>query len=105
MAWGHPSIAADAALVTSELATNALLHGSISDRYIRVELSLQGKLLRVSVTDPKGERRPRLRQPASDERYGRGLHIVYALSQCWDVTDRTVGKTVWADLALPTDSP
>lgn len=34
--WGHPGIAVNLALLTSELCTNALLHGCIRDRLSRV---------------------------------------------------------------------
>src|SRR2546426_432974 len=35
--WGHPGVAGDAALLASELCTNALLHGCLRDRLFRVE--------------------------------------------------------------------
>ncbi|MEU9298968.1 ATP-binding protein [Streptomyces sp. NPDC048269] len=100
VAWGQPGLAPDVALLTSELTTNALLHGSVRDRYLRVEVELGGAVLRIAVTDPKGERRPEPRAARDDEQYGRGLHIVSLLSQRWGASDRVVGKTVWAELAL-----
>ncbi|MFJ7270579.1 ATP-binding protein [Streptomyces sp. NPDC099050] len=103
VAWGRPELAADAALLTSELATNALLHGSVRDRYFRVEVRLTGAALRIEVTDPKGERRPEPRAAADDDQFGRGLHIVDALAQRWGASDRLVGKTVWAE--LPRNGP
>ncbi|MEV6954130.1 ATP-binding protein [Streptomyces sp. NPDC051183] len=98
VAWGQPDLAADAALLTSELTTNALLHGSLWDRYLRVEVQRTGAVLRIEVTDPKGERRPEPRAAADDDQFGRGLHIVDALSKRWGSTDRVVGKTVCAEL-------
>ncbi|MEW2412392.1 ATP-binding protein [Streptomyces sp. NPDC046866] len=100
VAWGQPGAAADLALLTSELTTNALLHGALRERYLRVEVRLTGAVLRVEVTDPKGERWPVPRSPSPEERYGRGLQIVSALASQWGATDRVVGKTVWAELAL-----
>ncbi|MGW0393146.1 ATP-binding protein [Streptomyces sp. NPDC003042] len=97
--WGQPGLAADVALVTSELVTNALVHGSLRDRYLRVEIQLTGAVLRIAVTDPKGERRPEPRAAADDEQYGRGLQIVSALAQRWGTSERVVGKTVWAECA------
>lgn len=99
VAWGQPELAADVALLTSELTTNALLHGSLWDRYLRVEVQLTGAVLRIEVTDPKGERRPEPRAAADHDQFGRGLHIVDALSERWGSRDRVVGKTVWAELA------
>ncbi|MDI3419792.1 ATP-binding protein [Streptomyces luteolus] len=98
--WGHREFAADAALVTSELVTNALLHGCLKDRLFRLEVILTGTVLRIAVTDPKGERRPSLRADAGEDQFGRGLAIVQALAVRWDVEELTVGKTVWAELDL-----
>ncbi|MCJ1678604.1 ATP-binding protein [Streptomyces sp. APSN-46.1] len=101
VAWGYPDLAGDVTLLTSELTTNALLHGSLRDRHLRVGLHLAGAVLRIEVTDPKGERRPEPRAVvADDEQYGRGLQIVNALSERWGASDRVVGKTEWAELAL-----
>ncbi|MFJ7155383.1 ATP-binding protein [Streptomyces sp. NPDC101118] len=99
-AWGYPALAADAALVTSELATNAVLHGSLSDRLVRVELTLDDTALRIAVTDPRGERHPKARSPRPDEQFGRGLRVVEALTSGWAVSPLVVGKTTWADLPL-----
>ncbi|MFD0423660.1 ATP-binding protein [Streptomyces parvus] len=98
--WGHPGMAGDAALVVSELATNALLHGAIRGRLFRVHLTLTEFVLRVAVSDPRGERLPSIRQPDADDCYGRGLLIVAQLADDWGVEPRTVGKTVFAELAV-----
>jgi anti-sigma regulatory factor (Ser/Thr protein kinase) len=102
--WGHPEAGEDAALVTSELATNALLHGCLRDRLFRVEVVLTEAeaeaVLRIAVTDPKGERRPALRSAECGDQFGRGLVIVRAVAARWDVDTLTVGKTVWAELDL-----
>ncbi|MEU6523325.1 ATP-binding protein [Streptomyces sp. NPDC046924] len=99
--WGHPGAAGDAALVASELCTNALLHGCLRDRLFRVETSLTGASLRIAVTDPKGERLPQDRSADADAQFGRGLLIVRALVDRWAVEHLTVGKTVWAEMAVP----
>ncbi|MFP3987778.1 ATP-binding protein [Streptomyces sp. E11-3] len=99
--WGHPEVAGDAALLASELSTNALLHGSLRDRLFRVELFLTRNTLRVAVTDPKGEHPPSPRQPGRDDQFGRGLLIVGTLAARWNVESLAVGKTVWAELDLP----
>ncbi|MGW6909283.1 ATP-binding protein [Streptomyces sp. NPDC054940] len=98
--WGHPHAAGDAALLTSELCTNALLHGCLRDRLFRVETSLTGTALRVAVTDPRGERLPCSRPSTADDQFGRGLHIVRTLADRWSVESLTVGKTVWAELDI-----
>ncbi|MFI1930819.1 ATP-binding protein [Streptomyces sp. NPDC020330] len=98
--WGHPALAGDAALLVSELATNALLHGAIRGRLFRVRLTLTATALRIAVSDPRGERLPSLRRPGADDCYGRGLLIVARLADDWGVEPRTVGKTVYAELAV-----
>ncbi|MFC9752513.1 ATP-binding protein [Streptomyces sp. NPDC056921] len=98
--WGYPGLAGDAALLVSELATNALLHGAIRGRLFRVHLTLTSTTLRIAVSDPRGERLPGLREAGDDECYGRGLVIVERIADHWGVEPRTVGKTVFAELAL-----
>lgn len=96
--WGHPELAADTALLVSELGGNAVLHGCLRDRFFRVELTLTEHAVRVSVSDPRGELLPRPRKAAPDEMFGRGLLIVGAVSDRWGVTELTVGKLVWCEL-------
>ncbi|MFI2313841.1 hypothetical protein AMK17_09550 [Streptomyces sp. CB00072] len=104
--WGHPALAGDAALLVSELATNALLHGAIRGRLFRVHLGLAAHVLRIAVSDPRGERLPSIRRPDADDCYGRGrgrgrgLLIVAQLADDWGIEPRTVGKTVLAELAV-----
>ncbi|NEC06154.1 ATP-binding protein [Streptomyces sp. SID7909] len=99
-AWGHADRAGEVALLVSELATNALIHGSLRGRLIRVRVALTGAALRVEVTDPRGERLPGIREAGGDECYGRGLPIVDGVADRWGVEPHTVGKTVFAELAL-----
>lgn len=98
--WGYQDQAGEAALLVSELATNALLHGSLRGRLIRVHLILTAAALRIEVSDPRGERLPGLREAGDQDCYGRGLLIVAGLADRWGVEPRTVGKTVFAELAL-----
>ncbi|MFJ7628570.1 ATP-binding protein [Streptomyces sp. NPDC097595] len=104
-AWGHPERAGEVALLVSELATNALIHGSLRGRLIRVRVVLTSAALRVEVTDPRGERLPGIRAAGGDECYGRGLVIVDAVADRWGVEPHTVGKTVFAELRLATVTP
>jgi len=98
--WGYPEAAGDAALIVSELAGNALLHGRVLGRLFRVHLMLTASVVRIEVSDARGECRPELRTPADDEQFGRGLLIVDALAVRWGVAPRTVGKTVWAEVGV-----
>uniref|UniRef100_A0AAU2V914 ATP-binding protein n=1 Tax=Streptomyces sp. NBC_00003 TaxID=2903608 RepID=A0AAU2V914_9ACTN len=99
-AWGHSELAGDAALLVSELATNALLHGCLRDRLFRVRITLGPAALRIEVSDPRGESGPSPRVAADDEQFGRGLLLVGALADRWGTEPRTVGKTVYAELAI-----
>ncbi|WP_217142713.1 ATP-binding protein [Streptomyces sp. AC627_RSS907] len=100
--WGQPGVAGDVALVVSELMTNALLHGSLRGRLIRVRVSLGQRVLRVEVTDPRGERLPSPRAAGdAAEQFGRGLVLVGALAARWGWEPRTVGKTVYAEWDVP----
>ncbi|MFI1409295.1 ATP-binding protein [Streptomyces sp. NPDC020707] len=98
--WGHPELAPDAALLVSELGSNAVLHGSLRERLFRVELTLTEQVVRIAVSDPKGELRPNLREATADDMFGRGLLIVGQVADRWGVHTLTVGKSVWCELDL-----
>ncbi|WP_258408794.1 acyl-CoA-like ligand-binding transcription factor, partial [Streptomyces hygroscopicus] len=91
-------------LIVSEPATNAVRYGSVPGRLFRVQLTLTKTRLRITVSDPRGERMPRPRRPSPRDKHGRGLLIVRALAARWGVRERTVGKEIWAELDL-TASP
>ncbi|MFE7401137.1 ATP-binding protein [Streptomyces sp. NPDC057557] len=109
-AWGvpHGSGASDtAAVLVAELATNAVTHGRVHGRDFEVTAKLLGRTLRIEVSDTRGELRPpapgapRPAMPPLAET-GRGMLLVEALADRWDVLDRVpVGKTVVAELDLP----
>jgi hypothetical protein len=94
---GHEQIVVgDAALVLSELASNAVLHaGSPFSVTVRTEAST----LRVAVQDST-PLRSRLRDGGLIPRPTHGLCVVQALSTCWGVEDTPDGKVVWAELSI-----
>ncbi|WP_073946635.1 ATP-binding protein [Streptomyces kebangsaanensis] len=96
--WGHPELASGAALLVSELGGNAVLHGCLRDRLFRVELTLTERVVRISVSDPKGEVLPTPRNASPDDMFGRGLLIVREVADRWGVERLTVGKSVWCEL-------
>ncbi|MGW9344224.1 ATP-binding protein [Streptomyces albidoflavus] len=108
-AWGIPYGTVDsdtAALLVAELAANAVTHGRVPGRDFELALLLGAGLLRIAVSDARGERRPPwpgmrpVPAPLADT--GRGLLLVDALAARWEVRDRVpVGKTVVAELDLP----
>ncbi len=83
--------------------TNALLHGSLRDRLIRVRITVTGITLRVEVSDPRGERLPSPCPVSDTDQFGRGLLLVGALAHRWGWEPRSVGKTVYAEWVLGAD--
>ena len=87
----------DAALLTSELVSNAVLHGRSE---IRLVVEQHTGLLRVSVLD-ENSRRPTLVADDPDALDGRGLALVEGIASSWGVHDEPIGKAVWFELELP----
>lgn len=92
------------ALVTAELASNAITHGRLSGRDFRLTVLLLTRAVRVEVTDARPERL----LPATarghgdpDAAAGRGLLLVeaYAARWGWAVGDACT-KYVWAEVSL-----
>lgn len=85
-----------ACLVVSELATNAVHHGT-TDYVVGVETFADG--VRITVGD-RGEGVPVRRDPGPADVRGRGLRIVEALADSWGVVPATgtTGKSVWFEL-------
>ncbi|MGW0337326.1 ATP-binding protein [Streptomyces sp. NPDC003011] len=109
-AWGVPygSDASDAvAVIVAELAANAVTHGRVPGRDFELRLALVTGGVRVEVTDTRTEPRPpdpgAVRTPRPLDEGGRGLLLVDALADRWEVVDREPppGKTVRAEVDLP----
>ncbi|MGW2180093.1 ATP-binding protein [Streptomyces sp. NPDC001732] len=98
--WGLP--VESAAHIVAELATNAAVHGRVPGRDFRLDLAVhRDELLRIEVTDTRGEQLPVASSPAADAESGRGLLIVEALADRWGtVLGPVPRKTVWAELDL-----
>jgi anti-sigma regulatory factor (Ser/Thr protein kinase) len=90
----------DVALITSELVTNAALHGA-GDVIVRVERGADN--VRIAVFDDAPSHPNRL-HPAPSSETGRGLGIVEMVADGWGVTPEGSGKWVWADVALDEDA-
>lgn len=87
-----------AALVVSELVTNAIVH--TASRRVICELCAGSERLRISVRDEGcGSGVPRtIAGRGPDEEHGRGLLLVAAVSSAWGVRETGPGLTVWAEL-------
>jgi anti-sigma regulatory factor (Ser/Thr protein kinase) len=109
--WHLDALIEDAVVIASELATNAIRHGTpaaMGDATSeagsgRVELSwcLQASRLICVVTDQTGTP-PALAAGGPEAESGHGLQIVGALAVAWGWTILGTGeKAVWAALELP----
>lgn len=94
---GADHLVHDAALVVSEMATNAVLHAQSPFR-VCVDESVDAVC--ISVQD-MGDRQASPRDGRTDELAldGRGIAIIEALSRRWGCDTLPEGKVVWAELA------
>lgn len=110
--WGHPytSILNEAlTLIAAELTANAVRHGHVPGRDFRLRLLLPADTLRIEVTDTRTERQPTAditHAPPPTEESGRGLYLVSRIADRFGCVPRigAPGKTVWAELDLPTST-
>lgn len=91
---GRGDLADDAALVMSELVTNAVLHGG---GCTGLDVLAGDEGLRIEVRD--GSRVPPvLSHPSESSLTGRGLRLVSRLSAAWGAHAEDGGKVVWAEV-------
>jgi anti-sigma regulatory factor (Ser/Thr protein kinase) len=94
---GSPHLADDAALVATELATNAVVHAHSG---FRLTLTLRQNVIRISVHDdqplPADGTRDVAVLPAAPLH---GLGAVAALAARWGADPAGTGKDVWAELS------
>lgn len=86
-----------AALVVSELVTNAIVHTASTQ--IVCELHDGDDLVRIAVRDEgcaPGEPRPSPQRP--EEEHGRGLLLIESLCRSWGAQPVGLGLLVWADV-------
>jgi anti-sigma regulatory factor (Ser/Thr protein kinase) len=97
-----PDLREQAALVISELATNAVKHTDSSWIVCAATSSPYGGVQLEVHDDDSGSRAPCRRTPTAEKEGGRGLHIVEALSESWGATASPVtrGNVVWARLRV-----
>ena len=85
-----------AVLLTSELVTNAILHGHGP---LELRAHTEGSALRIEVRDQEPASPPVLRSDADlTEIGGRGLQLVDTLADRWGWSAEPEGKVVWFEL-------
>ncbi|MGF1425697.1 ATP-binding protein [Kitasatospora sp. LaBMicrA B282] len=102
--WGvRGTVLDDLVAVASELIANAICHNQPGVLGVMMRIRQGEDRIRIEVAD-RGRRLPRPTASfASDQaESGRGLLIVEALSAQWGMRLTPIGKTVWAELELPT---
>lgn len=93
--WGA-SDTTEAELLTTELATNALLHAATD---FEVMVGTADETVTIELSDG-GPGDPVPRELTDTEQSGRGLHMVSTLSASWGVRPGGQGKVVWFTLGL-----
>jgi two-component sensor histidine kinase len=94
-----PQLCQTAALLVSELATNAVRHAGVSDFAVEVAFFPAEGRLWIGVMDA-GAGQPVKGTPSVTEEHGRGLQLVGLLADVWGARRRrsTGEKTVWFEL-------
>ncbi|MFJ8080457.1 ATP-binding protein [Streptomyces sp. NPDC096205] len=92
-----------AALVISELVTNAIVHTASS--VVVCELRDGDELLRIAVRDEGcAPTEPHPCAQRTEEEQGRGLLLVEALCRAWGAQEHGTGLLVWVDLPRQADA-
>lgn len=99
--WRLDALIPDAVLIASELAANAVRHGSREGEPVELAWACQPGELICVVTDSSAEP-PVQAQPDLGSESGRGLQIVDAFADSWGWALLGPGrKAVWATVGLP----
>ena len=92
----------DAALVISELLSNAIRHARpLHGSWLRVAWTVQGETIEVAVSDGGSPTFPRPAHASRSSLGGRGISIVEHLARNWGVRADEDMLTVWAILPAP----
>ncbi|WP_260638814.1 ATP-binding protein [Streptomyces angustmyceticus] len=87
-------------VITSELVTNAVRHGTGTMLTITVSADLRRRRILVEVYDGSLVL-PVPHWANSEDESGRGMTLVDRLSLCHGAEHTTCGKCVWAEIAMP----
>ncbi len=101
--WRVAHVEETAALLVSELVTNAVRHAQTGGSALVLRLETAGSWLRIEVHDAD----PRVPQPRTPDQLdgsGFGFVLIEALADNWGVREATIGKAVWAELDTRRDA-
>lgn len=90
----------DAALLTSELVTNAVSHARNPKGEIQVRGYISERVVRLEVVDDDVQSAPLPRQANAQDEHGRGMELVAKLADNWGWARTCNRKTVWLELAV-----
>jgi anti-sigma regulatory factor (Ser/Thr protein kinase) len=104
--WDLTDLADTAALLASEIVTNAVQAsrrlGTAGLPVVKLWVTSDGESLGIRVWDAS-QAMPVHQQAGPDDDSGRGLMIIDALSTGWGSYPEADGKTVWATISLSGD--
>ncbi|MEU6108170.1 ATP-binding protein [Streptomyces albidoflavus] len=105
-AWGLHALAADGAVIVTELVANSVRHARRESLRVTVERPAEYRV-RLGVVD-FSKARPVCGAAGPEDEAGRGLVLVEALAAEWGTELLPWGKRVWAELgdaAAPGETP
>jgi CheY-like chemotaxis protein len=95
--WGFDDLQDSAALLVSELVTNAVVHAHSE---VEVAVHLRPARVRIEVIDAAQEH-VRRRDAKDDEQSGRGMALIEAMAVAWGIDSLLAGKSVWFEMDRP----
>src|SRR5579875_1823547 len=98
-AWNAAVLIDDAALVVSELVTNAYTHAATGHSY-ELELAMTDDSVTIGLADGSSIK-PIVEQVDHARPRGRGMQLVETLASAWGADDHEGGKRVWVRLDVP----
>ncbi|MGV1003519.1 MAG: ATP-binding protein [Candidatus Nanopelagicales bacterium] len=90
----------DAALLTSELVTNAVQHARSPRGEIHLRGFIREQVVRLEVVDDDSDAAPAPRKADVRDENGRGMELIAKLAVDWGWASQDHQKTVWLELAV-----
>ncbi|MEU8458303.1 ATP-binding protein [Streptomyces griseoaurantiacus] len=100
--WGVPTAGDETQLVVTELATNVIKHVGEGTPATLI-LEWKRERLRVEMHD-KSQALPAVRTADCDAECGRGLHMLTAMAVDWGTVVTALGKAVWCEIELGSET-